>query len=375
MRFRNWLEINLDFLCYNYQKIKERVGDREIIAVVKADAYGHGAPECVSALTECGCRFFAVATIEEAIEIKDIAKKVLLMTEERDFAKEIIENDFSTVAYNLSFIDRLEKEAESQGKCARVHIKVDTGMHRLGVPYYEFDKFWKEIKKFKRIFIEGICTHFADAEVEDGFVNTQLRRFNEILNFVDLDIPFIHCANSSAILTKGESYFNAVRPGILLYGLYPDDRLKEKISVKPVLSFKAKISQVKDLKKGESVSYGRTFFAPHDMRIAVISAGYGDGYPRLLSNRGRVIINGEYAKIVGRVCMDLFMVDVTNIKVKEGDVAILIGECNGKKIPVEEVASHAETINYEITTGFTRRVPKVYLNSGKIVKIRSIVWK
>lgn len=346
---RTWAQINLSALRENYKSIAKYV-KLPVIAIVKADAYGHDSLMVAKALSREDVDLFAVACINEAKILRDggIDKPILILgvTYEECMAELEKYNLIQTVP-SVEYAEILAKNAPN----ISVHIKVDTGMGRLGVKSAE------EVKRIAEILsVEGIFTHFADSDnVDLSYTDEQIEKFNEIIEKSGVSFKYRHAANSAAVLhCKKALTFDAVRPGIILYGIYPDGR-HENIALKPVMSVFTRVSDVHVVKRGESISYGRTYVAERDMKVAVLPIGYADGLPRSLSNKGKFYINGKIAPIVGRVCMDLCMVDVSEIEVKAGDIAELFGE----NISIDSVAECAGTIAYEICTGIAKRVPRV----------------
>ena len=356
--------IHTGAIIHNFNEIKKQIPyDTYIMPVIKADAYGHGALTFAN-LLKGDADYFAVATVAEAVELRcnGIINPVLVLghtfPEEQE---EAVANDVILTVTSYDDAVSISAIAQSQKKEALIHIAVDTGMGRIGFkPDEESIAIIEKIASLKNIKIDGVFTHFATAdEADKSFTKVQAERF---FNFVkELDAEYIcHCGNSAAIMQHKSASFNMMRPGIILYGLYPSDEVDRSVlDLKPVMELVSHVSFVKNIGKGDTVSYGRTFVADKQMRIATIPVGYADGYPRLLSNKGRVIINGEYAPIVGRICMDQFMVDVTDIEnVKVGDKVILIGSHGDKTVGADEIARLTGTINYEVVCGISKRVPR-----------------
>ncbi|PIP13958.1 MAG: alanine racemase [bacterium (Candidatus Stahlbacteria) CG08_land_8_20_14_0_20_40_26] len=365
---RTWVVINLDKLRNNFRNIKRHLGDVKILGAVKAEAYGHGGIEVSKVLKEEGIDALGVASVEEAVNLKSLGIQIIILSPTFSFDIPIIvdEGFIPTVTYT-SFADQLEEEAERHQKKVKIHIEIDTGMGRTGVPYPRAHQFISEIIKKRWIEIDGIFTHFAEAESDDkDFTFLQLERFNRVVNSLrenGISIPYYHTANSAAILNMKPSYFNMVRPGLLLYGLYPKE--KKNIEVSPIMSLKTRVCYLKWIDKGDAVSYGRTYRAKRRTKVATISIGYGDGLPRLLSNKGEVIIKGSRAPVIGNVCMDLTMVDMTHIDgVKIGDEVTVIGKDGDEEITADEVARISKTISYEITSNIGPRVPRIYMEKG-----------
>ena len=351
-------------IMYNFNEIKKQLpSGTAIMPVIKADAYGHGALTFAN-LLKGEADYFAVATVDEAVELRSngITKPGLVLghtfPEEQG---EAVKNDIILTVTSYDDAVSISDIAQTLKKEAIVHLAVDTGMSRIGFkPDSESVKIIEEITSLKNLKIDGVFTHFASAdEADKSFTKVQTERF---FGFVEKLNPEYtrHCGNSAAIMQHKDTSFDMMRPGIILYGLYPSDEVdKTVLGLKPVMELVSRVSFVKDIEKGDAVGYGRTFVADRNMRIATIPVGYADGYPRLLSNKGRVIINGKYAPIVGRICMDQFMVDVTDIEDVQVDAKVtLIGSDGGCSVTADEIASLAGTINYEVVCGISKRVPR-----------------
>lgn len=365
-------EINLGNIYHNISNIKNLFDKNvKIMPVIKADGYGHGALQvAIKLMTLADC--FAVAVIEEAIELRNsgILKPIMILgtlpASRYDVA---VRNDVIVPVYTMEMALQLSKAAKNIGKCAKTHLVVDTGMRRIGMDYGdEGVELAKKICSVDSLNVCGIFTHYATADMSDKeFAKLQRQRFSAFCHSLDdagIHIPCRHICNSAAILDMNDECFDMVRPGIITYGLYPSDEVdKEKLNLKPAMEIKSMVSYVKTVKKGEGISYGLTYQTESDRKIATIPVGYADGYPRLLSGNGRVIIRGQYAPIVGRVCMDQFMVDVTDIEgVECEDTVTLMGRDGDAFISASEIASHAMTINYEIICGIGKRVPRIYID-------------
>ena len=372
---RTWAEIDTCALVHNFEIIKSAAKDAFIFAVVKANAYGHSADDISLALEKCNVDGFAVSNIEEALCVRNcgITKPILILGYTPSvMARELADNNISQCVYSSEYAKELSTHAKENNVIVNIHIKLDTGMGRLGFNCVNenFEGLCDAISsaKLENLNFEGIFTHFADSDrtpvLDDGFTDLQFNLFEsavESFKKSGLNPKYCHCCNSAAICLDKSKHLNAVRPGIILYGLTPNADLKLNEDFIPVMTLKSVVSMVKDVKCGYTANYGRTFKAKKDMKIATVSAGYADGVPRLLSNRGFVLINGKKANIVGRVCMDQLCVDVSDIEnVKMGDEVILFG----KELPVETVAKYADTINYEIVCGISPRVPRI-IKTGK----------
>lgn len=353
----------------NIKEIKKHIGkDTMIMPVIKADAYGHGAVRTACILSPYADRF-AVAVIEEAKDLREHGIKQPVMLLGHTFSqsyKDAIENDVILTVYDAKEAKSLSETARKMGKKAVVHLAVDTGMSRIGFPCTESGiSDAAAVSRLPFIETEGIFTHFAAAdEADKEFTHLQARRFCafcEGLKERGVDVKIKHAANSAAVMELSEYGFNMVRPGIILYGLYPSKEvLRSTLTLKPVMELVSRVVSVRTIYKGDTVSYGRKFTAPREMRIATVHAGYADGYPRALSDKGYVLINGKKAKILGRVCMDQFMVDVDDIdNVQTGTKVTLIGKNGDKEITAEDIADITGTISYEIVCGIGKRVPRI----------------
>lgn len=349
----------------NLMEIRKRIGERKLIAVIKADAYGHGAKETAPVIEEF-CDMFAVASYDEAEEIRKtgVKKQILILgpVPEEDIAL-CIKDGFLITVSSLKEAERISFVANEIGTKAVIHIAVDTGMRRIGFKSDEMGI--EEIKKvcvLPMLSPEGIFSHYATADEKDkSFTKLQTERFKKVCAEVGHKFKMHHIANSAAIIDDDELYGDAVRAGIIIYGHLPSSDVSENtLALKKALTWKSRVSFVKEVDEDEGISYGLTFKSPHKMTVATVSAGYGDGYSRLFSNRGEVIIRGRRFPIVGRVCMDQFMVDVTGYSVEVDDEVILIGQGENEYIGAEELAKLSNTISYETICGIGRRVPRIY---------------
>ena len=362
------VEIDLDSIAYNIHQIRKKVGNKtKIMAVMKANAYGHGAVEVAKVAIDAGAQWLAVALVEEAIQLREagIQSPILILgSTPPDQVHEVIKYNLSQTVCSRELIETLSNEAQSWNQTAKVHIKVDTGLGRLGIFPEEVAAFVKESTCLEGIEIEGIFTHFSVADEDKAFTELQIKKFKEVISNLErekIHIPLKHAANSAAVVGFASSYFNLVRPGIILYGLYPSPEMNRTIPLKPAMSFKTKITYLKRVPAGYSLSYDRTFTTERKSLIAILPVGYADGYPRALSNKGEVLIKGKRAPVVGMICMDMTLVDVTHIPdVKIGDEVVLFGKQNGAQISADEIASKSDLINYEILCGISKRVPRIY---------------
>lgn len=376
-----WAEVNLDNIINNINEIKRNIKGEEIIAVVKANAYGHGAIDVAPVLVENGANKLAVAMLSEALELREIGIKVpilILGYTDVSFAEMLINNDIEQTVYSLDYAKELSKKAEALGKIAKIHIAVDTGMGRIGfLPNEKSVEEVVEISKLSHLRITGVFTHFSNADEEDkSYAHNQIEKFNSFINEIEkreVNLGVKHISNSASIIDIEDAHYNAIRPGIILYGYYPSDYInKDKLKLMPALSLKCQVIHVKELPKGEYIGYGRKFRTERDSVIATLPIGYADGYIRGLYGKAQVIINGKLAPVVGKICMDQCMIDVTDIgPVNVGDEVILLGEDNGIKNNADDMAEMLDTINYEILCMIGRRVPRIYIKDGQMVNVRN----
>jgi alanine racemase len=361
--------INRSNLKFNFLNIKKKVKNTKVMAVVKADAYGHGMIECVKTLLSLESKkpdYFAVALLEEALEFRKAGFKSpvlvfapVLKSEAPDYLKH---NVIPTV-FTREHLDYLRTSGKNRK--IRIHIKIDTGMGRLGVNYTEAADFIKKTSLDKQFIIDGIYTHFATSyEYDKTYAHLQLKWFKDIVDELkkeNVSFGLAHAANSGAILDMPEAYFDMVRPGISLYGYYPSAETTESVKLKPVMSLVTSVTNIKEAGAGQSVSYGRKFIARSKTRIATASIGYADGFVRGLSNKAEVIIKGKKYPQVGQVCMDRIMFDIgLNSSIKENDEVILLGKSKSCEITAADWAKILNTIPYEITCNISKRVPRIY---------------
>lgn len=366
-------EIDLDAIAYNFKQIRGIVGPNvKICPAVKADGYGHGAPEVSRTLVDAGAEMLSVATPEEVIELRESGIEtpiLLLQCILPEQIPEIIEYDISTNVCDLQLAESLSDEAIKAGKRVKVHIKVDTGMGRVGIEQRETVDFALALSRMPGLEIEGIFTHFPSADEDDlSFTYRQISDFTNICDSVEaagVRVPLCHAANSAAILNVPESYFDMVRPGIMVYGHFDSAPRYSHVTLRPCMTLKTKIVFLKTLPKGNPVSYGRTYTTTGDTRVATVPIGYADGYNRLLSNKGSALVRGKRVPLIGRVCMDQMMLDVSSVPdVSVGDEVVLYGRQGSEEISVEEVAGLLDTISYEVLCAVSKRVPRVYVRKG-----------
>jgi len=367
-------EIKLDNLLYNYRNIKQRVGkDVAVMGVVKANAYGHGAVMCARELAEAGSEYLGVASVDEALQLRKAGVTTPILVfgfASPEQLEDLAPFNLTYTAFNIDFIRALSLAGKKSRLVQKIHIKCDTGMGRLG--FKGADEVSDAVKiavELPFIEVEGLFSHFAESDALDKtYAGYQYANFMEVLSELekaDIRLKYRHIANSAAVIDMPETCFNMVRPGISLYGMYPsDDVRKESLDIKLVMDLKTEVIHMHKLKKGESLGYGRTFVASRDTMVATLPVGYGDGYKRILSNNNYVLINGCRAEVIGRICMDQCMVDVTDVKdVKLGEEVLLFGN----RLHPAILADRAGTIQYEITTSIAPRVPRVFYKNGRVI--------
>ncbi|HEX7233183.1 MAG TPA: alanine racemase [Candidatus Binatia bacterium] len=363
--------IDHEALRWNLRQIRDKTGSRvKILCMVKANGYGHGAVEISHTLASVGADAFGVATLEEAVQLRKAgiqAPVIVLAGVFPDQFNTFVEYNLIPVIHDIVTLRELDKQSSYRQVQLAVHLKVDTGMGRLGFLAADADQWISDIKQTKSLQVQGVFSHFSHAEsVQRDYTRKQLKIFQRVveqLRSASLLPPMVHLANSAATITLPEAYFDMVRPGLILYGVYPSAEMREQIALKRVLSWKTKILQLKKVPSGASISYGQTFITERESLIATLPLGYADGYPRLLSNRGEALVRGERAPIAGRVCMDLTMLDVTDIRnVRQGDEVVLLGRQGGAEITADEIAAWSNTISYEILTSIGARVPRIHYN-------------
>ena len=379
--YRVYAKIDLDAVRSNIIEMKKNMTkDSQVMAVVKTDGYGHGAIEIAKEIEDMVAGF-ATATVDEAVALRmqGIQKMILILGHVHESLFEtMVQNHVSVNLYTMKDAKSLSKAAEKLGMEASVHFKLDTGMGRIGVRDTEESlELLKEIVKLPNLKMEGLFTHFsASDETDKTTTKHQLARFTAFAKKVreaGIEIPILHCSNSAGIIDVREANFNMVRAGIALYGLYPSEEVKkENVKLTPALELKSHIVYLKEVEAGCGISYGSTYVTERTTRVATLPVGYGDGYPRALSNKGYVLIHGKKAPILGRVCMDQFMVDVTDIPLaQEGDEVTLIGRDAAAFLSVEELADMAgNTVNYEIVCDLGKRIPRVFYKNGSAVSVR-----
>lgn len=380
-----WAEINLDNLAHNIREVR-RLAEKQsqVMAVIKADGYGHGATKIAQTLLDNGADRFAVAVLDEAIELRNAGFEVpifILGYTQPERAAEIIKYDLEQSVYSFEVAKALSREAIAQGKTAELHIKVDTGMGRIGLQADdEAVDIIRSIHALPGINIKGIFTHFAVAdEVDKNFTELQFEKFRWLCDNLEekgIKIEIKHCGNSAAIIDLSEMHLDMVRAGIMLYGLAPSKAVKlSKLVLKEVMSLKVKIAHIKEIEAGHSVSYGRKFVADKRTKIASLPIGYADGYTRLLTGKAEALVKGKRVPVVGSICMDQCMIDITGIEnIEVGEEVVLFGEQLGGFISIDEIAEKLGTINYEVVCMISRRVPRVYVKGGEVVEVLNYLY-
>lgn len=372
---RAWAEISLGTLEENIKKINSLLyKDTEIMAVIKADAYGHGEGDILKKLWECGIKYFAVSNLDEAISVRKHCADgeiLILGYTPPEYAHELEEYNIIQGVLSLEYAQALNDSAVNKIRC---HIKIDTGMGRIGLKYSSTERCAREVEKIvnlPKISSEGIYTHFAVADCPDEesvqYTEKQTEYITEVYDCLcdmGIELPHLHFLNSAGICYHNSERSTLARAGIIMYGLYPNFPVKLPIDIKPVMSLKAVVSMVKQMRTGESISYGRTYKSPDDNVVAAtVTVGYADGYSRLLSGKADVLVKGKRCKIIGRICMDQLILDVTDVPdVKEGDIVTLIGKDGNEEITADELASLYDTIGYEVVCGISKRVPRIYVD-------------
>ncbi len=365
----SFAEINFSNYAYNFSQIQKLVGPKvNIMAVVKANAYGHGAVPIAKKALGIGARYLGVVCLYEARQLREAKIKapiLILNYTDPGSIKEALKLKLTLTVMDEEVLKTIDKEAKKLGQKAKIHIKVDTGMHRGGALPEETLKLATVTENHKNVYLEGIFTHFAASDEKDlSFTITQLAVFNKLLKLLKdkkINPPLIHCANSAATLRLPPTYFDMVRPGVIMYGLPPSHDFKLPFTPRTVLSWKTIVAQIKRLKKAETVGYGRTWKAKKETLMALLPIGYADGYSRALSNCWHVLIKGKKAPIVGRISMDQTVADITDIKdVEVGDEAVLIGKQGKEEITADSIAKQLGTINYEVVAKLASRVSRVY---------------
>ncbi|MEG1869465.1 MAG: alanine racemase [Oscillospiraceae bacterium] len=385
---RSWAEINLDALKMNIENVKKTLKPTtKMLGVVKADAYGHGAVQVAEQLLKLGVEWIGVSNIHEGMALRNrgISVPILIFgITPPELADELAEFNITQTVFCLEYAQALQIAAKEKNIQVDIHIKIDTGMARIGFDGFVLEEAVKEITEishFKNLHQTGIFTHFSisDEDTDNGneYTKQQYNRFIEVCNTLEkngVNLGIRHACNSGGVLNHLDMQLDMVRLGIVMYGMNPDKTTIGKLELYPVMSLHSSISMVKDVPKGRKISYGCTYETTKPMKIATVPIGYADGYSRLLSGKGVMIVDGEYAPVIGRVCMDQLMIDVTDIpNVNRNSEVIVVGKCGNKKITMEDWADKIGTVNYEICCLISKRMPRVYIKNGEITEIIDMI--
>ena len=386
---RTWADISLDNLAHNYTVLREKVPKScKFLGVVKADGYGHGALPISRRLKELGAEYLAVSNFEEALQLRRgglILPILILGYTPPVYASDLADMGIVQEVHSLEYAKKLNKQMDGVGKRLKVHLKLDTGMSRLGFFAYDEPKTFDEllhVAKLRHLCCEGIFTHFPSADSHDAadqaFTRLQFERFTDMIDALKsagVEFALRHCCNSAATILYPEFALDMIRPGIATYGINPSNELANDIALKPLMSLRTSISQIRDFHEGISVSYGRTYTTPTPRRIAVLCIGYADGLPRRLSNNAAFLLRGKRVPVLGRICMDMCMIDVTEVpEAKVGDTVTVFGTDRDQTVSVEDMAAKLDTIPYELLCGINKRTPRIYLDGEqRIVVLQYIV--
>lgn len=365
------VEVNLERLTANFRAIETAVAPAGIMPILKANAYGHGLIEIARHVVSLGVSYLGVAFLEEGILLREAGITAPILVLGGIIGNQIplfLQHNLTLTASSTEKLAQIDAAAQAMGVRAKAHLKIDTGMERIGVHYYSVGPLLEASLHCQHCLVEGIYSHFANADTADlAYAHLQLERFNEVLRFYEkrsLPRPLCHMANSSAILQLPQSHFDIVRPGILLYGVYPSDEVPHTIVVQPVLSWKSRVVYFKVVQPHHPVSYGSTWQSDHMVRVVTVPAGYGDGYFRRMSGQAEVIIRGKRYPVIGHICMDQMMVNIEWDSAYNSDEVILLGEADDVSIRCEELAAWAGTIPYEVLTNINTRVSRVYIEGS-----------
>ena len=381
---RTWAKVDINSIRHNFREIKNKLNKKtKILCVLKADAYGHGAEFLVKEYEKLGADWYGVSNLDEAMQLRKVgAKQPILIFGYTpcDCVEVLANNNISQAVFSFEYAKKMQEECQSRGVKIKAHLKIDTGMSRIGFFAQDAESRNKSVQEILKIHampeieLEGIFTHFSvadDVNHNREYTLRQIENFKKVIGDLEAHgvyIPLKHCCNSGGIINFPDMHLDMVRAGVILYGLYPSEEVRDKINLKPAMQLKTVVSQVKDIPGGTSVSYGRTFVAEKGIKVASVAVGYADGYSIKFSNNSEMLIHGKRAKILGRVCMDQLMLDVSGIEnVAEGDEVTIFGESGGSILTVDELAKKIGTINYEIICLVGKRVPRVYVDDGEVV--------
>ena len=360
----SWIELRSDRLLQNLRTLQTRSGQPDVLAVIKANAYGHGLKE-IAGILAGQVAYFGVATLREALALKEHHPQTPVFLFGHPFSHEISAALLGGIILSVSSLEKareISDLSESLGRKTSVHVKIDTGMGRMGIPVQEAAAAIEEMTRLKDIMLDGIYMHFPSAEKDDAFRKKQVRRFGILLRTLEeknILFRFRHASNSAASLTLKSPFFNMIRPGLTLYGIYPDPSLREIVPFEPVLTLKSRITLIKKIRAGESVGYGREFIAKQDTTIAILPFGYSQGYPYAAWKKASVLFHGKRYPLAGKISMDYMAVDLGSAEAKEGDPVTLIGEDGNERVTAEDIAGWAGTIPYEIVTRLSSHLPRI----------------
>jgi alanine racemase len=380
-RYPAWVEIDLDAAKHNIDRVRSIVppGVRMLL-VVKADAYGHGAVQISRLAVECGVDMLGVATLDEGRELRKAGLTLPILILSPVLPQElegVLENNLAVTASSYEFVEKASGIAVRRGAICTLHVEVDTGMGRAGIAQGQAIESISRMSSLPGIRLEGVFTHFPASDSDIDFTTDQIRAFTGIVDALKealVTFDYVHCANSAAILNFPSSRFNLIRPGLLVYGHAPSIGLKDTADVVPVMSFKARLVLVRDMPAGASISYGRTYVAPGPVRMGVVPVGYGHGLSHRLSNRGQFLFRGKRVDVIGRVTMDMTMLDLSGFAdAGIGEEVVIFGRQGGAEITADDVARWDETLNYEVLCRISKRVPRVYLRSGRIESMKTLL--
>ena len=380
-RFPAWVEVNLDAMKWNIGVIRELLGaDVSILLVVKADAYGHGAVRIARFAVECGVNMLGVATVDEGKELREADIELPILVLSPVLPEEVIhalEYDLAVTVSSTEFAEAASETAKSAGKNCKVHIEVDTGMGRAGLGRERAIEEIRKILGLENLEFDGLYTHFPASDNDIDFTSDQIESFKALLDELKsggVEFRYVHCANSAAVMNFPSSHFNMIRPGLLVYGHAPTFGLREKTDVVPVMSFKTKLVLVREMPPGSSISYGRTYIAPGHISMGIIPVGYGHGMSHHLSNRGEVLFRGSRVPIIGRVTMDMTMIDLSGFEdPRSGEEVVIFGRQGSSSLDVDEIARWESTLNYEILCRISKRVARIYMSNGKVDSLKTLL--
>jgi alanine racemase len=362
------VEVDLKILSENFKAVKAHVKNSKVMPILKANAYGHGLVRVAQLYEKLKADYLGVAVVEEGILLREMGIKIPILVLGGVWGNQIplfLKHNLTITASSIDKLKQIDETAVQMKTKAIVHLKIDTGMERIGVHYYNAEKFLDAAYSYKNIFVEGIYSHFATAESSDlTFTKLQLERFNEVLNYFNkksIKPPIRHISNSGAVLQLSEANFDMVRPGIMLFGVYPSKNIKKTVTVKPALTWKSLVVYFKVIKAGNAVGYGLTWKPDHNIRAVTIPVGYGDGYFRSMTHKAKVLLNGKLYPVIGNISMDQIVVNIENDSAYNSDEVILLGSDGRNSITAEDLAEWAGTIPYEILTNINTRVPRIYL--------------